>query len=142
MNDPLANFRHKAASAAGSFATPDGPDEYAAFATKDRVERLKIKCANQPTRAPGYDNLLEIVYDGRIGTNFVLSFSWLMVLVRGKNLQPVIMALLASTADYIQEFDLEIWERPSDSKKPIIESIEVVVHEKQMEMAKVERPSL
>jgi hypothetical protein len=142
MNDPLAKFRHKAASAAGSFAPPDGPDEYAAFATKDRVERLKIKCANQPTRAPGYDNLLEIVYDGRIGTNFVLSFSWLMVLVRGKNLQPVIMALLAGTADYIQEFDPEIWERPSDAKKPIIESIEVVVHEKQMEMAKVERPSL
>jgi hypothetical protein len=142
MNDPLAKYRTKAANAPVSFAAPDGPDEYAAFSTKDRVERLKIKCANQPTRAPGYENLLEIVYDGRIGTNFVLSFSWLMVLVRGKNLQPVIMALLAGTADYIQEFDPEIWERPSDAKKPIIESIEVVVHEKQMEMAKVERPSL
>ena len=142
MNDPLSKYRNKAASAAGSFATPDGPEEYAAFATKDRVERLKIKCANQPTRAPGYDNLLEIVYDGRIGTNFVLSFSWLMVLVRGKNLQPVIMALLAGTADFIQEFDPDIWEKPSDAKRPFIESIEVVVHEKQMEIAKGDRPSL
>ena len=142
MNDPLAKYRTKAASASVSYAAPDGPDEYAAFATKDRVERLKIKCANQPTRAPGYDNLLEIVYDGRIGTNFVLSFSWLMVLVRGKNLQPVIMALLAGTADYIQEFDPDIWEKPSDAKKPFIESIEVVVHEKQMEIAKGDRPSL
>ncbi len=142
MNDPLAKYRHKAASAAGSFAAPAGPDEYSAFGAKDRVERLKIKCANQPTRAPGYDNLLEIVYDGRIGTNFVLSFSWLIVLVRGKNLQPVIMALLAGTADYIQEFDPDIWEKPSDAKKPFIESIEVVVHEKQMEIAKGDRPSL
>jgi hypothetical protein len=142
MNDPLAKYRNKAANAPVSFAAPAGPDEYSAFGAKDRVERLKIKCANQPTRAPGYDNLLEIVYDGRIGTNFVLSFSWLMVLVRGKNLQPVIMALLASTADYIQEFDPDIWDKPTDATKPIIESIEVVVHEKQMEMAKVERPSL
>jgi len=141
MNDPLAKFRNKAASVAGSFATPDGPDEYAAFSTKDRVERLKIKCANQPTRAPGYDNLLEIVYDGRIGTNFVLSFSWLMVLVRGKNLQPVIMALLASTADYIQEFDSDIWEKPSDAKKPFIESIEVVVQEGGSSIPQAEKPS-
>ena len=142
MSDPLAKYRTKAASAPVSFASPDGPEIYSAFATKDRVERLKIKSANQPTRAPGYNNLLEVIYDGSIGTNFVLSFSWLMVLVRGKNLQPVIMALLASTADYIQEFDPDVWEKPTDAKKPIIESIVVVVHEKQMEIAKVERPSL
>ena len=142
MNDPLAKYRTKAASAPVSFAAPDGPEVYAAFTTTDRVERLKIKCANQPTRAPGYNNLMEIVYDGSNGINFVLSFSWLMVLVRGKNLQPVIMALLASTADYIQEFDPDLWEKPADSTKPIIESIEVVVHEKQMEINKVERPSL
>ena len=72
MNDPLAKYRNKAPV---SFAAPDGPEVYAAFATKDRVERLKIKCANQPTRAAGYNNLMEIVYDGSNGTNFVLSFS-------------------------------------------------------------------
>ncbi len=142
MNDPLAKYRHKAASAAGSFAAPAGPDEYSAFGAKDRVERLKIKCANQPTRAPGYNNLLEIVYDGGYGTNFVLSFNWLMVLVRGKNLQPVVMALLAGSADYIQEFDPSIWAKPLDDKKPFIESIEVVVHEKQMEIPKGDKPSL
>jgi len=142
MSDPLAKYRSKAASPPVSFEMPEGPEVYAAFATKDRVERLKIKGANQPTRAPGYNNLMEIIYDGSIGTNFVLSFSWLMVLVRGKNLQPVIMALLASTADYIQEFDPDLWDKPTDEKKPFIESIEIVVHEKQMEIAKVERPSL
>jgi hypothetical protein len=142
MSDPLAKYRSKAASPPVSFEMPEGPEVYAAFATKDRVERVKIKCANQPTRAPGYNNLMEIIYDGSIGTNFVLSFSWLMVLVRGKNLQPVIMALLASTADYIQEFDPDVWDKPTDAKQPIIESIEIVVHEKQMEIAKVERPSL
>ena len=42
MNDPLAKYRNKAPV---SFAAPDGPEVYAAFATKDRVDRVKIKCA-------------------------------------------------------------------------------------------------
>ena len=74
MNDPLAKYRSKASSAPVSFEMPEGPEVYAAFATKDRVERLKIKSANQPTRAPGYNNLMEVVYNGSIGTNFVLSY--------------------------------------------------------------------
>jgi hypothetical protein len=52
-----------------------------------------------------------------------------MVLVRGKNLQPVIAALEMTTADFIQEFDPDRWQRPKDAKAPIIESIEVVVQE-------------
>jgi hypothetical protein len=107
----------------------DDVDEYRAFAAKDRVERLKIKRAKYPTHAPGYAYLLDIIYDGNFGTDFVLVYTILGVKVTGKNLQPVIMALLAGTADYIQEFDRSKWPKPTDAKAPIIESIEIVVQD-------------
>jgi hypothetical protein len=129
MSDLLAKYRRQAASAPEATTPPKEAEEYAAFAAQDRVERLKVKRANEPTRAPGYDYLLDIVYDGDYGTNFVLTYTFLMVLVRGKNLQPVILALLSGTADYIQEFDPERWPKPLDAKTPVIESIEVVVQE-------------
>ena len=63
MSDLLAQYRKRPASvpAAGVTTPPDEPDAYCAFAAKDRVERLKIKLAKEATRAPGYNNLLEIV---------------------------------------------------------------------------------
>jgi hypothetical protein len=126
MNDPLAPYRKKPLV---ETTLPAGGDEYIAFAAKDRMERLKIKCANQPTHAPGYGYLLEILYDGTYGTNFVLVYTILGVKVTGRNLQPVIMALLAGTADYIQEFDRDKWPKPTDAKTPFIESIEIVVQD-------------
>lgn len=122
MNDPLAKFRKPAAD----FTPPNDGDGYVAFAAKDRVERLKIKRANNATHAPGYNYLLNIIYDGNHGTSIALVYTILGVKVTGKNLQPVIMALLAGTADYIQEFDRSQWPKPTDPKAPIIESIEVL----------------
>ncbi len=128
MNDPLAKFRRNAVADSAAPA-PDGDDAYVAFGAKDRVERLKIKRTDKPTHAPGYSYLLDIIYDGKHGTNFVLVYTVLGVKVAGKNLQPVIMALLAGTADFIQEFDRNQWPKPTDAKAPVIESIEIVVQE-------------
>jgi hypothetical protein len=129
MTDPLAQYRKKPASMADATAPPKGGDEYAAFDARDRVDRLKIRRANAPTRSPGYAYLLDVVYDGAYGTNFVLVYTFLMVLVRGRNLQPVIMALEMGTAEFIQEFDADRWQEPKDGKLPFIESIEVVVQD-------------
>lgn len=127
--DPLANFRKRTANGPAEITLPNGGDEYVAFAAKDRVERLKIKRAKYPTHAPGYAYLLDIIYDGQDGTDFVLVYTILGVKVTGKNLQPVIMALLAGTADYIQEYDRAKWPKPVDAKAPLIESIEIVVQD-------------
>jgi hypothetical protein len=130
MNDPLAKFRNNTAGVPpGLFPAPADNDDYVAFGAKDRVERLKIKRAKYPTHAPGYAYLLDIIYDGNDGTDFVLVYTILGVKVTGRNLQPVIMALLAGTADYIQEFDRAKWPKPSDAKAPVIESIEIVVQD-------------
>lgn len=129
MSDPLAQYRKKPAGAAETTPPPQTPDEYVAFDAKDKVDRLKIRRANDPTRSPGYNYLLDVVYDGAFGTNFVLVYTYMMVMVRGKNLQPVITAVEMSTADFIQEFDSDRWQKPKDAKAPFIESIEVVIQQ-------------
>jgi len=127
-SDPLAQFRKKPVGAEAMTPIRES-DEYVPFEAKDRVERLKIRCKMAPTRAPGYAWLLDIAYDGSFGTNFVLGFTFMMVLVRGKNLQSVIAALEMGTADFIQEFDADRWQKPKDLKAPFIESIEYVMPE-------------
>lgn len=138
MSDPLAQFRKRPGGVAAP-PTGEGPEGYAAFGAKDKVERLKIRRASAPTRSPGYAYLLDIAYDGPFGTNFVLVYTFMMVMVRGCNLQPVILALETRTADFIQEFDPDQWEKPKDDKIPFIESIEVVMQENGESVAEAEK---
>jgi len=135
MADPLAQYRKTPAPPGAAPASGGGPDKpkdadgYVAFATKDKVSRLRIRRAMAPTRSPGYAYLLDVVYDGSYGTNFVLVYTFLMVLVRGKNLQSLVFALESGMADYIQEFDPDKWAKPTDESAAFIETIEVVVQE-------------
>lgn len=124
MLDPLSEFCKTAAD--GSADTAEG---YVAFSTKDKVSRLRIRRASAPTHAPGYPYLLDVVYDGPYGTSIVLVYTFLMVVVRGRNLQPLIPALEGGVTDFIQEFDPEIWRKPTEEKATLIESIQVVVQE-------------
>jgi hypothetical protein len=124
-DDILAQFRRTPSAGSRTGVTTDGPDEYCAFATKDKVHRLRIRCAAALTHSPGYNILLDIVYDGHHGTHFVLVYTTLAVLVRGKNLQKIIFAIENGMGDYIQEFDPKRWTKPIDLEAPFIESIEV-----------------
>ena len=139
MNDPLAQFRKKPIASAGVASTTSDGEGYVAFGAKDKVDRLKIRRANDPTRAPGYAYLLDVVYDGPYGTNFVLVYTFLMVLVRGRNLQAVVTALETGAADFIQEFDAGRWKMPVDTAAPFIESIKVIVKEGADAVAEAEK---
>ncbi len=113
MNDPLAQYRKKPPGTVAEPHSPKGPDEYVAFDAKDKVDRLLIRSAKEQARSPGYGYLLDIAHDGPYGTNFVLYYSFMLtVLVEGRNLQPVIMALQMGTAEFIQEYDSDKW--PND----------------------------
>jgi hypothetical protein len=105
---------------------PSEPEGYVAFGTKDKVNRLRIRSAMAPVQSPGYNILLNITYDGDYGTNFVLLYTVLMVLVRGKNLQKLVYAIENGMADFIQEYDPDRWPKP-DANAAIIDSIEVRV---------------
>ena len=124
--DPLAQYRKKPVTAPGETPPPKVPDDYVAFDAKDQVDRLKIRRAGDVTHSPGYMHLLDVVYDGEFGTFCNLVFTFLVVYVRGRNLQPVITALEMNNAEYIQEFDSSRWPMPKDDKAPFIESIKVI----------------
>ena len=128
-DDPLAEFRKTPPAPRGGPIPPKGTDEYVAFGTKDKVNRLRIRSVMAPVNAPGYHILLNVVYDGEYGTNFVLLYTVLMVLVRGKNLQKVVFAIENGQADFIQEFDPDKWQKPTDANAAIIESIEIKIIE-------------
>lgn len=122
--DPLAAFR-KAAPALASEAPPvEEPSGYVAFGTKDRVKRLRIRSRHEPVNAPGYNILLNVVYD-EDATHFILVYSILSVLVRGENLHKVIFAIENAMADFIQEFDPGRWPKPCTAGEPLIASIEL-----------------
>jgi hypothetical protein len=129
-NDPLSQFRKTPTASNGGAVPPTEADEYAAFGTKDRVRRLRIRSTAAPVNAPGYNILLNVVSDGQDGSNFILVYSVLLVLVRGKNLQKMVFAIENEMADYIQEFDPDKWQKPTDATAPLIESIEIKVVER------------
>ena len=70
-DDPLAQFRKTpTAPPAGVVVPPSGgavppkeTEEYAAFGTKDKVLRLKIRSAMAPVHSVAYNILLDVTYD-------------------------------------------------------------------------------
>jgi hypothetical protein len=126
--DPLAAFRRPATEKSTAFSKE--AETYVAFGGKDRVERLRIRRVLAPTRAPRYLHLLDLAYDGHFGTNFALFYDFMVVMVRGKNLQTLVAGLEMGTVDFIQEYHSELWDKPADDAA-IIESIDIVVNGEQ-----------
>jgi hypothetical protein len=123
-DDLLAQYRKTSTNPVGK-AVPTGTNEYVAFGVRDKVHRLRIRSLTAPVNSPGYNILLNVVYDGEQGTNFMLVYTVLMVLVRGKNLQKLVFAIENGHADYIQQFDPAKWQKPAEADAVIIDSIEV-----------------
>jgi hypothetical protein len=123
-DDLLAQYRKTSSNPVGK-AVPTETNEYVAFGVRDKVHRLRIRSLTSPVNSPGYNLLLNVVYDGEQGTNFMLVYTVLMVLVRGKNLQKLIFAIENGHADYIQQFDPAKWQKPTEADAAMIDSIEV-----------------
>ena len=134
--DPLAKFR-RAAEVESTPALNKESEVYAAFGGKDRVERLQIRRVLAPTRAPRYMHLYDMAFNGHYGTNFVLFYDFMVVMVRGKNLQGLVSALQLGTVDFIQEYHPDVWDKPADDAA-LIESIEVVVQGEQSKSSELE----
>ncbi len=128
-HDPLAQYRKSPITPKGEMPPPKGPDEYVAFGTKDKVRRLDIRLVPDMEHSPAYNLLLDVVSDGRGGTNFMLVYTVMLVMVKGANLQKTAFAIKNQMADFIQAFDSERWQKPVDGQTPFIESIEVKVTE-------------
>ena len=125
MTDPLAKFRDK--SKPPAMPKVEEPEEYVAFKGRDTVERLDIHSTKNPSHSPIYGQLLNVIYDRIKFTNFILHYQFVMVMVEGRNLRPVIQAIKKGRADFIQEFDPKQWAKPTDQNAPFIELIEIDV---------------
>ena len=123
--DPLAAFRKNPAPPKGGGTEASDEDKYTAFGTKDKVRRLRIRSRKYEVNSPGYNILLNVIYDAPQGTFCILVYSILQVNVKGRNLQKLVWAIENDMADFIQEFDPKQWSEPKDLTAPFIDSIEM-----------------
>lgn len=103
----------------------EGLADYLAFNAQDRNKYLEIKTTKGINRAPAYAYLLDVISDGERGTEISLLFSFMMIEIRGKNLQELAHALAMRGCSFIQEFSPKAFSQPEPSAT-IIESIEIV----------------
>jgi len=108
-------------------ATPPNR-EYVAFEVREGTDRLHIHRATQPSRYPGYHYLLDIVFDHDFGSMFTLIYSFMVVEVTGKNLEPVVHAISYGNCARIHEFHRNHYDSPPQGD-PLIEKIVIVAGE-------------
>jgi len=128
-DDLLAQYRRGTGSNSSGKTPPPDANEYAAYGIREKPARLRIRSTAAPVNAPGYNILLNVVSDGE-GTHFMLVYTVLMVLVRGKNLQKLIFAIENNNCDFIQQYDPAKWQKPTGADAPVIEAIDIKVTDK------------
>jgi hypothetical protein len=98
---------------------------YVAFELRDHATRLHVQCAMQPSRFPGYNYLLDIIYDHDYASIFTLVYSFMVVEVTGHNLHPIVHAINFGNCERIREFHKKLYDPPAKKGDPLIESIKI-----------------
>src|SRR5450755_3583607 len=129
--DLLAQFRRKgtAGKTPSPLASASADDRvYEAFNAKDnqRRGRLGIRRKGGMSHAPGYSYIIDICYDQDNYSGILLVLGTMLVKIRGRNLKPIVDALLLGTCEYIQEFRDDIFDKPVDPSAAFVEGIEIV----------------
>ena len=121
---------------AGSHILP-GPTvtKYEAYKI-NRTRRYLMRIGFRPVSAESvwervnYSQLLRIAEgtDDRINTGqtVTLVFNIMVVILRGKNLQPLANAIDLEHCEYIQQYDPSRWPLPNSDKDTIVESMEFI----------------
>lgn len=131
--DLLAQFRRKGTAGKTAEARPsaDGVPRdrtYEAFNAKDnqRRGRLNIRRKGGMSHAPGYNYIIDICYDEDNYSGVLLVLGTMLVKIRGRNLKPIVDALMLGTREFIQEFRSDLFDKPDDASAPFVEAIEVM----------------
>ncbi|MCW5631888.1 MAG: hypothetical protein KIT17_00995 [Rubrivivax sp.] len=104
---------------------------YEAFRRNEaRQYRLKVRPRLRAWERVPYSYLLRIVEDGVYGTQVGLIYSFAVIILQGRNLQPIADAIDMERCELVQQFDADRWARPEDEKAPIIERIDFHVQSK------------
>lgn len=111
---------------------PAGDDRaYLAFETSDRAERLHIVRATQPARRPAYHYLMDISEDQFHHSAFTLIYTFMIVEVTGRNLEPVIHAIGLGNCERIREHHAKLYDPPVDGE-PFIEKITITAADEKL----------
>ncbi len=101
---------------------------YEAFTAKDKVVRLDIRCSQDGiAHAVPYNYLINISYNYKSYTEIFLTVSGLTVMIKGRNLKPLVDALKMHICEFIEEYDSAAYLQPSDINAPFVEWIQVEV---------------
>lgn len=130
--NPLDKFRRRTFESpslpTGNVPTYPGTTQYEAFkVVNKRQTRLKVRPFMRAWERVTYAYLLRIVEDGIYGTEIALVFTFCVIVIRGRNLQPLAEALDAECCEFIQQFDPTQWKMPTDKNAPFIENITIHV---------------
>jgi hypothetical protein len=100
---------------------------YEAFGSKDKLHRFDLRCHNGLAHLLAYNYLLNVTYDRRRYGAIFLTVSGLTVTIKGRALRPIVDALKLHTCEFIQAFDPEEFDEPTDPAAPYVQSIDVEV---------------
>jgi len=125
MLDPLAAFRRKDSTTEGGADAPPRHTSYVSFQTKDKLRCLDIRTKSGLAHAPGWGYLTNISYNRKTYGEMMLTFNRFMVILKGRNLRPIVDAVKLHTCEFLQEFDAEEFDPPTDASAPFIDTIEV-----------------
>lgn len=126
--DPLAAYRKGPAVSPTekdqALVLPDD-GEYRAFHAADRDQAsLKVYTNGPAWVHPRYSYLQYVAEDAGRGRRLNIIYGFMVIEVKGRNLQPVAQAISAGNCVFIQQFDSNRWKKPSDTSAAFIESIE------------------
>jgi len=124
-----ATYRQISQSATADRIAGD-PSFYTAYGTGDRCqERLELRRVLGTWHSLPYRYLLNIVFNGAYGTELVLVYSTQLVKVAGRNMQPLIRAILEGTCTFIQDYHPQEF-TPPPKDAPVIASMEYIGRQK------------
>ena len=126
MTDPLSAFRRENTGNESQSSAGIGLKAYEAFRCREKADNLEIRPVLNESRVPSYRYLMDIGFNGDYGTELMIYFSFMMVKVAGKNMQPIVRAIIEGKLASIHEFHPNEFATPA-SNVPIITSIEYIV---------------
>jgi hypothetical protein len=130
MGNPLGQMQklRDAATVKGKPVTVVELGDYEAFKpVSSRQIRLQLRPRGHAWERATYSQLLRIVEDGISGDQIALVYTMMVVLITGKNLQPVTDAIDSEQCVVVWEFDSGRWNKPKDDSLPFVEKIEFFV---------------
>ena len=88
--------------------------------------RLGLRPMKQAWERVLYSQLLRISEDGFHGQAVALVFPFMDVIIRGRNLRPIVDAIDLETCEFVQQFNPGRWAEPADPNLPFITSMDLV----------------